>query len=153
MRFKSDIEFEDINCPIKPPRIVREFGNVFVLISILFLPTACVGAALAAKVTPTRFQSIVGTTVLVACLLGWLWLPLHIGSRKASRWLLAVINHFLEVGNPEEATRIARRYARAIRFDDFRDALWFQAFLNENAVRDQWGIFESYLGRLRIAEP
>jgi len=153
LKFKTDIEFADIDCPIKPPRIVREFGNVFVLISVLVLPTSCISVALTTQHVPWSYRETVGTLMGVAFCLAWICLPFYVAKVKASRWLLSVIQYFLQANDLSEASRIASKYAQAISFGDFSRAAWFQAFLIEHRITDPWGAYAGYFRQLAPSGP
>ena len=145
MKLTTDVEFADIDCPIKPPRIVKEFGNIFVLISILILPTSCISVSLTAQHVPSTYRTFVIIAMAIGFFLAWAWLPLYVAKSKASRWLLSIIQYYIHLANVPEASRIACKYARAISFTDFSTAKWFQTFLLEQGIRDNWGVYERYL--------
>jgi hypothetical protein len=148
MKLTSDAEFQDIECPVKCPRLVREFGNIFVLNAILLLPTSCVGVALIANQAPPHMRGAVGLTLVGICFIAWLWLPVFLAKKKTSRWLLEVIQHHINESKDDEAIRISSKYSAAIAFPDFQAASWFQSFLRNNAVRDPRGVYERYFARL-----
>jgi hypothetical protein len=148
MKLTSDVEFDDIKCPIKPPRIVREFGNIFVLLSVMFLPTSCVAVAVLSRPLPQGYQGPAGLLlVAVACLAGWLWLPFYLARKKTSKWLLQVIHYYLNAGDIPEAVRIASKYSAAISYSDFCLSSWFQSFIKEHKVSDPRQVYEVYISK------